>query len=211
MPVKDLARSPYKEQIELLVRQNKSLREIVEAVGCSKRTASYHRAVLLKTTRPWKIKTYDWTEVQSYYDAGHSARECCKHFAFSFSVWSHAAHGGLVKADLTRKRTLHDKLFCKSSPASRAVARRRILIDQLLPYTCSVCGSLPIWQGKPMPLILDHINGVNNDHRLENLRFVCPNCNTQLPTFCSKNLKFQRDMAGTEDARGLGPLELTLV
>ena len=40
----------------------------------------------------------------------------------------------------------------------------------------------PIWQGKPLTLILDHINGKNNDDRLENLRWVCPNCNRQLPT-----------------------------
>jgi len=42
--------------------------------------------------------------------------------------------------------------------------------------------------GKPMPLILDHINGINNDNRIENLRFVCSNCDTQLPTYKSKNI-----------------------
>lgn len=36
-------------------------------------------------------------------------------------------------------------------------------------------------------LILDHINGVNNDHRLENLRLLCPNCNATLPTHCGKH------------------------
>ena len=40
-----------------------------------------------------------------------------------------------------------------------------------------------------MTLILDHINGINNDHRLENLRFVCPNCNIQLDTNCGKKNK----------------------
>jgi len=35
-----------------------------------------------------------------------------------------------------------------------------------------------------MTLILDHINGVNNDNRLENLRIVCPNCNATLDTHC---------------------------
>jgi hypothetical protein len=38
-----------------------------------------------------------------------------------------------------------------------------------------------------MPLILDHINGINNDDRLENLRWVCPNCNSILPTTGSRN------------------------
>lgn len=48
------------------------------------------------------------------------------------------------------------------------------------------------WQGKPMPLILDHINGINNDNRLENLRFVCSNCDSQLPTYKSKNRTYGR-------------------
>lgn len=40
-----------------------------------------------------------------------------------------------------------------------------------------------------MSLILDHINGDNSDHRIENLRIVCPNCNATLPTFSGKNVK----------------------
>jgi len=54
---------------------------------------------------------------------------------------------------------------------------------------CECCKIGPEWMGKPMPLILDHINGVNNDNRLENLRFVCSNCDTQLETYKSKNRK----------------------
>jgi hypothetical protein len=41
------------------------------------------------------------------------------------------------------------------------------------------------WVGKKMSLILDHINGVNNDNRIEN-RIVCPNCNATLDTHCGK-------------------------
>lgn len=40
-----------------------------------------------------------------------------------------------------------------------------------------------------MPLILDHVNGINNDNRIENLRFVCSNCDSQLHTYKSKNRK----------------------
>ena len=49
----------------------------------------------------------------------------------------------------------------------------------------------PIWQGKPLTLILDHKNGNNRDNRLENLHWVCPNCNQQLPTtgYHGKNKK----------------------
>jgi len=43
-----------------------------------------------------------------------------------------------------------------------------------------------------MSLILDHINGVNNDHRLENLQIVCPNCNAALSTHSDKNVKREK-------------------
>lgn len=49
---------------------------------------------------------------------------------------------------------------------------------------CEMCGQGEIWKGKKISLILDHINGINNDNRLENLRIVCPNCNAALPTHC---------------------------
>jgi len=38
-------------------------------------------------------------------------------------------------------------------------------------------------------MILDHINGINNDNRLENLRMLCPNCNIQQPTFAGRRNK----------------------
>ena len=55
------------------------------------------------------------------------------------------------------------------------------------PYKCSICGLEPFWNGKELTLTLDHINGINNDDRLENLRWVCPNCDRQLSTFSGKN------------------------
>jgi hypothetical protein len=47
-----------------------------------------------------------------------------------------------------------------------------------------------------MSLILDHINGVANDHRLENLRMVCPNCAATLDTHCGRNLPRERICPG---------------
>ena len=77
-------------------------------------------------------------------------------------------------------------LFTANSLVPRRTIRQRILKKNLLPYICAICGSPSEWRGQPLPLILDHINGIENDHRLENLRFVCPNCNAQLPTYCGR-------------------------
>lgn len=56
-------------------------------------------------------------------------------------------------------------------------------------YKCSICGQQPIWNGKPLIMILDHINGKHTDDRLENLRWVCPNCNYQLETTGYKKMR----------------------
>jgi 5-methylcytosine-specific restriction endonuclease McrA len=55
-------------------------------------------------------------------------------------------------------------------------------------YKCSYCG-ISEWNGKELSLHLDHINGINNDNRLDNLRFLCPNCHSQTDTYCGKNKK----------------------
>jgi hypothetical protein len=84
-------------------------------------------------------------------------------------------------------RRMDDSLvFVEDASISRQHVKRRILEQKLIEYRCLCCGIGPEWNGKPMPLLLDHINGINNDHRLDNLRFVCSNCDTQLPTYKSR-------------------------
>lgn len=69
---------------------------------------------------------------------------------------------------------------------SRSVLRRYIIKNNLIPYKCAICGCIE-WQGKTLSLELDHINGINNDNRFENLRFLCPNCHSQTTTYGSRN------------------------
>ena len=52
---------------------------------------------------------------------------------------------------------------------------------------CEECG-LAVWNGRPIPLELDHVNGRYTDNRLENLRILCPNCHAQTPTYRAKNI-----------------------
>ena len=82
-----------------------------------------------------------------------------------------------------------DEVLTENSTYSRTNLKKRLVNENLIEYKCACCGIGPEWNGKPMPLILDHINGVNNDNRLENLRFVCSNCDTQLDTYKSRNIK----------------------
>lgn len=79
------------------------------------------------------------------------------------------------------------EIFTENSNVARTTVRRYILTYNLIEYKCVFCGNQGEWLGKEMPLELDHINGINNDHRIENLRWLCPNCHSITPTYCRKN------------------------
>lgn len=87
----------------------------------------------------------------------------------------------------TRQKEISaDKLLRVNCKHARNVLRRCIVKNNLLLYKCAICG-LSKWNGKTLSLELDHINGINNDNRLENLRFLCPNCHSQTCTYGSRN------------------------
>jgi HNH endonuclease len=52
---------------------------------------------------------------------------------------------------------------------------------------CAICGGASVWLDLPLALVLDHIDGDPSNNRRENLRLVCPNCDSQLATYKSRN------------------------
>jgi 5-methylcytosine-specific restriction endonuclease McrA len=64
----------------------------------------------------------------------------------------------------------------------------RAMIEMGIPQKCSECPVDTKYNGKPITLQVDHINGDWRDNRLENLRFLCPNCHSQTDTFGTKNI-----------------------
>lgn len=93
------------------------------------------------------------------------------------------AHGTTKSA----QRLTSTEVLMPGSSFSTGRAKKVVLREQKLPYKCAVCGLPPVWNGQPLVLRLDHVNGVRNDHRQENLRFLCPNCDSQTSTFCGRN------------------------
>lgn len=69
-------------------------------------------------------------------------------------------------------------------------SKKRLISERGWEDKCMVMGCpnpLPMWNGKPITLQLDHINGVGDDNRIENLRVICPNCHSQTDTFGNRN------------------------
>lgn len=96
-----------------------------------------------------------------------------------------------------------EMLFKENCKHNRNCLRRFIIKNGLLPYKCAICGAKE-WNGKTLSLELDHINGINNDNRLENLRFLCPNCHSQTTTYGSRNQQRNESKYEiTEDLRQL--------
>ena len=83
----------------------------------------------------------------------------------------------------------HEEYFAKNTTHGGRNMRLRILKYNLLEYKCAKCGNTGEWLGQELILQIDHINGDHHDNRLENLRFLCPNCHTQTDTFAGKNVK----------------------
>lgn len=83
-------------------------------------------------------------------------------------------------------------IFVEHSTAAQSTLRKHYKRGNYSEYKCSICNLAPFWNGQELVLTLDHINGVNDDHRLENLRWICPNCDMQLPTHGSKRTKLHR-------------------
>jgi hypothetical protein len=65
--------------------------------------------------------------------------------------------------------------------------KRRLIEEGVKEAKCSACGR-GSWNGRPIPLELDHINGRRDDNRLGNLRILCPNCHAQTDTYRGRNI-----------------------
>lgn len=90
------------------------------------------------------------------------------------------------------------KILVKDSSYSRGHLKRRLFKEGIKRRECELCGQGELWHGHRMSLILDHINGDGTDHRLDNLRIVCPNCAATFDTHCGRNLPRERNCVGCD-------------
>jgi hypothetical protein len=97
------------------------------------------------------------------------------------------ANAGIRESARDRGRPLSE-IMVAGSTFHRGHLKRRLYREGLKEPRCELCGQDEEWRGRKMALILDHINGVATDNRLENLQIVCPNCAATLDTHCGRNL-----------------------
>lgn len=85
----------------------------------------------------------------------------------------------------------NEQIFIYGSTIGTSTLRKRIIQHKLKEYQCEIC-KIDDWNNNSISLQLDHKDGDRKNNILDNLRWLCPNCHSQTPTFCSKNIKVKR-------------------
>lgn len=84
-----------------------------------------------------------------------------------------------------------EEYLVSNSKVSRYFIKKKLIDCNLLKNECYICHMKPEWNGHKLVMVLDHINGIHNDYRQDNLRLLCPNCNSQTDTFAGRNKKYK--------------------
>ena len=166
-----------------------------ESLESCRKALGFSRSACLKAERRGEIlvpkqgtvssdrrRQYDWDAVQRFYDEGHSYLECRARFGFGPASWTKA----VLRGDLVARPRLAPLNRILLTSRSRTTVKRRLIQAGILFNMCEECGATE-WRGKPLSIQIDHRNGIRDDHRLENLRMLCPNCHSQTATFGAKN------------------------
>jgi hypothetical protein len=88
-----------------------------------------------------------------------------------------------------KKIPLEQILVENSTYTNRGCLKKRIVEAGIVENKCAICGLKNEWLGKPLMLRIDHIDGNSINNTKENLRLLCPNCDSQTDTFCGRNVK----------------------
>ncbi len=136
--------------------------------------------------------SFNWKETLrrlDYCPTGNNSRTIKKYVG----IWGiDVSH---FNPDLARHRGITalpaplSEVLVTGSTYSRGTLKQRLYAEGLKERRCEMCDQGEEWLGGKMALILDHVNGVRDDNRLENLWIVCPNCAATLPTHCGRGLR----------------------
>jgi hypothetical protein len=223
-----------KELLIDLVKNNESIKDILNNLDLSLSTKNYKKLkqYLSDFNIDYNFKfsvrengnnIYTEDKLKSIAKISYTYKDMCKNLGlsttgnnnktikkyierFNIDISHFNPHRNSFK-NLKNKKLIKDILVQNSTYTCTSNLKERLYKEDLKQKKCELCSQSEEWRGKKMSLILDHINGVNNDNRIENLRIVCPNCNATLPTHCGK-LSYQerqRRLNEKEAARKKNP------
>ena len=183
--------SEEKRRLLVLLHKKVSYKDIQKEIKVSKATISYH-AKKNGFSRP-NPKRIDWSRVSGLLESGQSIQKVASLMDVSRTAIYHAAKHGKINFSFGPPNNYmsakqYGERWCGFGTRVVRSKLKMKLLREGAEYACAICG-ISEWNGMKLGLRLDHINGKNGDHRLENLRLICPNCDSQLPTYCHRNAK----------------------
>ena len=100
-------------------------------------------------------------------------------------------NGNSYAGKMTSKKTRipTKEILVEDSTYGQSDLKKRIIKEKIIEHKCQKCGLEHKWENEKLVLQLDHINENHTDNRKENLRFLCPNCHSQTPTFSRSKVK----------------------
>ena len=159
-----------KELLEPIVRESITLTEVLKKLGLGK--TGGNRRNISSRLKNLGIST--------------------QHFVgASWAKGETASSNAAIWHNRTKNTYPDEEVFVECSTYNGGPKLTKRLIQKGWGYKCNVCG-LDQWRDKPLALHLDHINGVHDDNRLENLRFLCPNCHQQTENWGNKNQRVKQ-------------------
>lgn len=108
------------------------------------------------------------------------AKSIIEKYGLKIPTYNQSKHMENLK---NKNKIPNEEYFCKGTLRSGTSIKKRLIEDYKIEDKCSICGQGPEWNGAPLCLQVDHIDGDRFNNELNNLRIVCPNCHTQTETY----------------------------
>lgn len=139
---------------------------------CSSCSATYNNKNKIKKPKAYCINC---GKELSHRESKYCSIKCQKEYIFKQKVQT---------VEQTKKFPICNSSLMKVKEVNRYFVRK--YLEYKYGHKCSICGNTH-WLGKPILLIVDHIDGNIENYNVNNYRLVCSNCDATLPTYKNKN------------------------